>query len=125
MDGATSEGGPCIIGADSNSTIINPWSLNNEVNMLYIDQPVQTGFSYDSLVNGTLDLLQYVVTPREFDGSEVNETTLWGTFSSQNVTRITAGSERGANALWHFMQVWIRRYNLRTLLSIVYQTNRA
>lgn len=123
MDGATSEGGPCIIGADSNSTTINPWSLNNEVNMLYIDQPVQTGFSYDTLVNGTLDLLQYVVTPKEFDGSEVNETTLWGTFSSQNTSQITAGSERGANALWYFMQVWTSKYVFIISLSIDLQAN--
>lgn len=111
MDGATGEGGPCTINADSNSTTINPWSFNNEVNMLYIDQPVQTGFSYDILVNGTLDLIQNIITPANFSGSlVVNETTLWGTFPSQDNSSITAGSERGANALWHFMQVWTAEY---------------
>lgn len=43
--GALSENGPCFVNKDSNSTYLNPWSWNNEVNMLYIDQPVQVGFS--------------------------------------------------------------------------------
>jgi hypothetical protein len=52
---ADGESGPCLVNADANSTSINPFSFNNHVNMLYIDQPVQTGFSYDSLINGTFD----------------------------------------------------------------------
>jgi carboxypeptidase C (cathepsin A) len=58
MFGATMMGGPCYINDDANSTTLNPWSFNNEANVLYIDQPVQTGFSYDVLINGTLDQLQ-------------------------------------------------------------------
>lgn len=42
---------------DSNSTESNPWAWNEHVNMLYVDQPVGTGFSYDALINGTKDLL--------------------------------------------------------------------
>jgi carboxypeptidase C (cathepsin A) len=38
--------------------MLNPWSFNNDFNMLYIDQPVTAGFSYNSLVDGTVDLLQ-------------------------------------------------------------------
>lgn len=36
MIGALTENGPCKIRADSNSTVLNEWSFNNEVNMLYI-----------------------------------------------------------------------------------------
>ena len=36
--GLLQENGPCFVGNDSNSTYLNPWSWNNEVNMLYIDQ---------------------------------------------------------------------------------------
>lgn len=43
--GALVENGPCFVGNDSNSTYLNPWSWNNEVNMLYIDQPNQVGYS--------------------------------------------------------------------------------
>ena len=45
MMGLLQENGPCFVGRDSNSTYLNPYSWNNEVNMLYIDQPVQVGFS--------------------------------------------------------------------------------
>ena len=34
--GALVENGPCFIGNDSNSTYLNPWSWNREVNLLYI-----------------------------------------------------------------------------------------
>lgn len=34
MIGLLSENGPCMINDDSNSTYLNPWSFNNEVNML-------------------------------------------------------------------------------------------
>jgi carboxypeptidase C (cathepsin A) len=36
----SSESGPCYANPDGNSTTINPWSFNNHVNVLYIDQPV-------------------------------------------------------------------------------------
>ncbi|KAF1352374.1 secreted carboxypeptidase-like protein [Delphinella strobiligena] len=54
--GALSENGPCFVNADSNSTYLNPWSWNNEVNILYIDQPNQVGYSYDIPTNISLSL---------------------------------------------------------------------
>lgn len=79
--------------------------------MLYIDQPVQTGFSYGSLINGTLNLIDGTITPLE-EGSTFtgNETVLLGTFPDQNPLGTTLGSKRGAVALWHFMQVWLNEY---------------
>jgi carboxypeptidase C (cathepsin A) len=50
--GLFQENGPCHVNDDSNSTWLNPWSWNKEVNMLYVDQPVQVGFSYDVPTNG-------------------------------------------------------------------------
>lgn len=38
--GATSDGGPCYVLDDSNSTENNSWSWNENANMLYVDQPV-------------------------------------------------------------------------------------
>jgi carboxypeptidase C (cathepsin A) len=55
VQSALGENGPCSVNTDSNSTTLNPWSWNNEVNMLYIDQPNMVGYSYDSLVNGTMN----------------------------------------------------------------------
>ncbi|EDN07998.1 hypothetical protein HCAG_04508 [Histoplasma mississippiense (nom. inval.)] len=51
------ENGPCFINPDSNSTTLNQYSWNNEVNMLYLDQPVQVGLSYDTLANYTKNLI--------------------------------------------------------------------
>jgi hypothetical protein len=38
MIGLLQENGPCSVNKDSNSTKLNPWSWNKEVNMLYIGQ---------------------------------------------------------------------------------------
>jgi hypothetical protein len=102
-------GGPCYINDDSNSTSLNPWSFNNEVNVLYIDEPAQAGFSYDVLVNGTLDLLTGIYTPEDFSTGipETNATFLVGTFPSQSPTQTANSSEQAAHALYEFTQVWV------------------
>ncbi|KAK4154409.1 Alpha/Beta hydrolase protein [Chaetomidium leptoderma] len=113
MMGLLEENGPCFVGPDSNSTYLNPWSWNNEVNMLYIDQPVQTGFSYDVLTNVTIQLDESgesVVTPTEFTDGQIpttNNTYRIGTLGSQNMSHTTNTTERAAHALWHFMQTWL------------------
>jgi hypothetical protein len=98
MMGLLEENGPCIIGPDSKSTYLNPWSWNNEVNMLYLDQPNQVGFSYDVLTNGTVQSSEehgwrYIHTPADFsDGiPKANLTSRPGTFSSQDISQ-TANS---------------------------------
>ena len=54
MIGLFQELGPCSV--DSNGTVVsNPFAWNNASNMLYIDQPVQTGFSYSIPVPGYVD----------------------------------------------------------------------
>lgn len=111
LDGVNGEGGPCLINDDSNSTTLNPWSWNQHANMLYIDQPVQAGFSYDKLVNGTFDTLQNVITPiADIKGVHGNATTIVGTFASQDPLSTSQGSGRGAAALWYFMQVFVDKY---------------
>ncbi|OAQ97755.1 hypothetical protein LLEC1_00419 [Akanthomyces lecanii] len=53
MSGLFFENGPAKI--SENLTIVrNPDSWNNKANVLYIDQPVNTGFSYGKAVNTTL-----------------------------------------------------------------------
>ncbi|EFP93244.2 uncharacterized protein PGTG_19190 [Puccinia graminis f. sp. tritici CRL 75-36-700-3] len=44
--GALQENGPCRINAESTQSSLNPYSWNTYANMLYIDQPIATGFSY-------------------------------------------------------------------------------
>lgn len=114
--GMLSENGPCSINPDSNSSTLNPWSWNNEVNVLFIDQPVQVGFSYDALFNGTFDLLANDALEADLpihlgnfsDGAipEQNVTFHVGTFASQNATRAPNSTAHAAVALWHFAQTW-------------------
>lgn len=124
--GMLAENGPCTVDEDGNSTILNPWSWNNEVNMLYIDQPVQVGFSYDTLNNGTYNLLtsdpmgdssQESVSPislEDFAGDDDvpanNGTFFVGTFASQNLTHAPNSTEHSAVAFWHFAQTWFEEF---------------
>ena len=110
MIGLLQENGPCIINDDSNSTRLNPWSWNNEVNMLYIDQPNQVGFSYDIPTNGTTD--ESEVTLQDFsDGvPEQNNTFYVGTFPSQNPNSTANGTTNAARSLWHFAQTWFQEF---------------
>lgn len=124
--GMLAENGPCWINEDGNSTRLNEWAWNREVNMLFIDQPVQVGFSYDELYNGTLDLLagpvwffdQEDMDRTEYPGPielrddfdegvpETNATFYVGTFPSLNKTHTPNTTEHAAVAMWHFAQTW-------------------
>ncbi|MCJ1390327.1 hypothetical protein MMC18_003186 [Xylographa bjoerkii] len=111
--GLLRENGPCFVGDDSNSTYLNPWSWNNEVNMLYIDQPVQVGYSYDTLVNGTLDYLKDGnITIEDFSQGvpQQNNTLRVGTFASQNVKHTANSSIHAAHAIWHFAQTFLEEF---------------
>jgi len=118
--GATSDGGPCYVLDDSNSTESNPWSWNENVNMLYVDQPVTAGFSYAEAINSTWNLLwdgsdgTYTpVTPFEaykgFVPAE-NTTLLYGTFPDQNPAYTANTSVVAARTLWHFAQLWFTEF---------------
>jgi Serine carboxypeptidase len=109
----SSENGPCVANPDGISTTINPWSFNNYVNILYIDQPVQTGFSYDKLVNATYDLIDNVITPsdpEQLQGVSVNLTFGVGTYSSQDSLATTNNTVTSAKALWHFAENWLSSF---------------
>ncbi|KAI0651568.1 alpha/beta-hydrolase [Trametes meyenii] len=53
MIGLFQENGPCRITNDSSGVTLNPYSWNNVSNMLYLDQPVGTGFSHGETKVGT------------------------------------------------------------------------
>ena len=118
MTGALTENGPCFIGKDSNSTYLNPWSWNNEVNLLYIDQPNQVGFSHGIPTNVTVNLLwedwenYNPVEVADFsDGvPEQNNTFKVGTLSSQNLKYTANSTNHSAVALWHFAQTWFEEF---------------
>ncbi|CAG9939737.1 unnamed protein product [Clonostachys rosea f. rosea IK726] len=112
MIGLLSENGPCIINEDSETTRPNPWSWNNHVNMLYIDQPNQVGFSYDEPTNGTAVYDDQRIYPGEFpEGApEGNYTHRLGTFPSQKPSHTTNSTAQAAHALWHFAQTWFTEF---------------
>ncbi|KAF5021313.1 hypothetical protein F66182_6711 [Fusarium sp. NRRL 66182] len=113
--GATSfdniNGFPCTINTDSNSTTLNKHSWNKHVNMLYIDQPVGTGFSYVSLLNGTFDTLTQTFTPVN-DGNvpKTNVTFLKATLDSGALETVPKTTMSSARTMWAFAQVWFNEF---------------
>ncbi|KAF1851112.1 alpha/beta-hydrolase [Cucurbitaria berberidis CBS 394.84] len=113
MLGLLRENGPCYVNADSNSTYLNnDWAWNNEVNMLYLDQPVQVGMSYDTLTNITTNIDTGAVKVADFSSGvpAQNNSFYVGTYASQNFNLTTRGTENSARALWHFAQVWFQEF---------------
>lgn len=110
--GLMQEHGPCRVNPDSNSTELNLWSWNNHVNMLYVDQPVHVGYSYDILTNGTLDQItqQWDMSPWEDGVPESNNTFRVGTFGTMNTNKTANTTENAARALWHFAQAWFTEF---------------
>lgn len=113
MVGLLQENGPCFVNGDSETTSLNPWSWNNEVNMLYIDEPNQVGFSFDTPTNCTVDIAGES-GPRPADFSHqvprTNNTFRVGTFSSQNSTHTADNTLHAGYALWHFAQSFFSEF---------------
>ncbi|KAK8147573.1 hypothetical protein G3M48_001391 [Beauveria asiatica] len=112
MMGLLQENGPCLVNDDSETTRHNPWSWNNRVNMLYIDEPNQVGFSYDAPTNFTIVLdgeRGEVRTATDFSRVDVpalNSTTRVGTLSSDDRRHTVNTTAEAAHALWHFAQAF-------------------
>ncbi|KAF2771203.1 alpha/beta-hydrolase, partial [Teratosphaeria nubilosa] len=104
--------GPCKVHPDANSTYLNPWSWNNEANLLYFDQPVQVGLSYDTFQNISYDLISGNFTLlNESTGIPGQNTTLHvGTWPSTDTYKTSFGSVNAAYAAWHFFQAWIQEF---------------
>lgn len=100
--------GPCIVNPDSKTTSLNPNSWTEVSNMIYIDQPVQTGFSTDGQVKtGALNTLTGDVDPPA-DGTswlEIN-----GNFSSQDPTHMVNTTLTSARAIYHLMQAFFDEF---------------
>lgn len=112
---ALGEHGPCSVIEDSKTTELNPWSWNEKANMVYIDQPVQVGYSFDFLVNGTLDEVAspFQYRPANFSQTgipETNLTFLTGTFPSASFANSPNTTLNAAPFIWEFMQAWMQEY---------------
>ena len=80
--------------------------------MLYLDQPVQVGLSYDTLQNITYDLVtgELTLLNDTHPIPEQNATFLVGTYPSQEPDQTAFGSIHGSYALWHFAQTWFQEF---------------
>ena len=109
MFGLFTENGPCQV--TKSSTSPNPWSWNQEYNVLYIDQPVQTGFSYDIMTNSFLDLKSgNIILQQPSKTLPTDRTLIPGTFSSQNIKSTANTTENAARHFWNFVQVWTQDF---------------
>ena len=95
MIGLFQENGPCTVDSDGN-VLDNPYSWSNVSNMIYIDQPTQTGFSYSIPIPGYTDDDGAVITLPGNDCPDYAASTgTCGTYSYPNIT-LTANSTAGA-----------------------------
>ncbi|KAL5114535.1 hypothetical protein ACEQ8H_007568 [Pleosporales sp. CAS-2024a] len=80
--------------------------------MLYLDQPVQVGMSYDKLTNITTNMDTGVVKVANFstETPAQNASFYVGTYPSQNTNLTTKGTENSARALWNFAQIWFQEF---------------
>ena len=119
MVGLFQEVGPCQvieIARGRLGTVAREWGWDRSSNIVFIDQPVQVGFSYDQATNGSLNLLdeslEYPPTVRPI--TQPPYTFLNGTFSSDNSSFTANTSQVAAQAIWHFLQGFLAtfpRYN--------------
>ena len=83
--------------------------------MLYVDQPVQTGFSYDTPTNCTFNSdgpEPWAWEPTDFsDGVPESNYTYWvGTVASQDATHTANTTDYAAHSLWHFVQTFFQEF---------------
>ncbi|KAH9902728.1 serine carboxypeptidase [Cubamyces lactineus] len=83
--GLYQEHGPCRINNDTTSVSYNPFSWNNVSNMIYIDQPIPTGFSqgtrnfntsYDA-AGDVWDFMQILFADDRFSKYQTNDLAIW------------------------------------------------
>jgi hypothetical protein len=121
--------GPCYVNIHGNGTVKSRWSFNEHANVMYIDQPVQTGpriwifegralqltvgnlgFSYDSLINATYDGL--VVTPLKPGEPLPKHPKRAGlsVFSSQKYSHTATTTPQAAKTLWYSAENWLSSF---------------
>ncbi|KAJ3579125.1 hypothetical protein NPX13_g1434 [Xylaria arbuscula] len=109
------ENGPCRVNSDSNSTSTNAFSWNEHSDILYIDQPVQTGFSYDFAEPGVLHADDNLVLDRDSGETrvEIESGSRRGFFSSHDPRNTPNSTQVVARSTWFFLQVWMQKFGKR------------
>ncbi|KAH0551668.1 hypothetical protein GP486_007115 [Trichoglossum hirsutum] len=111
MIGMFQENGPCEVvelARGKFGTKARDWGWDRSSNIIYVDQPNQVGFSYDSPANGSFDLLDDsrnpIYPPESTPPNRPSYTFLNGSFSSGNPNATTNTTEISAHAIWHMLQ---------------------
>ncbi|KND90655.1 Carboxypeptidase S1 [Tolypocladium ophioglossoides CBS 100239] len=106
MYGFFAGNGPCEIiekGLDNYDTAAREWGWDRASNMLFIDQPNQVGFSYDTPTNGTKSMI---------NGSDSSPA--WnlvnGTFSTNSGNSTANTTQIAAMAVWHTVQGFLTTF---------------
>ncbi len=115
MVGLFNENGPCQvveIAQGRLGTQANDWGWDRSTNIIYVDQPNEVGFSYDTPTNGSLNLFTSILTepPSDAPSGLPNYTFINGTFSSDNVNTTTNTTELAAHAIWHMLQGFLATF---------------
>ncbi|KAK3316157.1 serine carboxypeptidase [Apodospora peruviana] len=115
MFGFFTEAGPCEVverGADRLETAARDWGWDRASNMLFIDQPNQVGFSYDTPTNGSVNLLngEAITSPQPLPHDRTPPTFLNGTFSSLNSSNTANTTAIAAVAIWHMLQGFLSTF---------------
>jgi carboxypeptidase C (cathepsin A) len=110
--GLFQEVGPCQvveIAKGKLGTIAREWGWDRSSNIIFIDQPVQVGFSYDILTNASLNLIDELLSypASQIPNTQPSYTFLNGTFASGNSNNSASTSEVAAQAIWHFLQAFL------------------
>ena len=116
MVGLFQENGPCEvveIAQGKLGTQPRDWGWDRSSNILYIDQPNQVGFSYDTLTNGSLDLFtaSTSIPPSTPSPGQPPYTFLDGTFSTGKASSTANTTEIAAAAIWHMLQGFLGTFS--------------
>jgi len=114
MIGLFQESGPCEVvqlADGSYGTSPRVWGWDRSSNILFIDQPAQVGFSYDTLTNASYDLLRGTYEPpTSTPVGQPAYTFLNGTFGSFDSWGTSNTTETAAHATWHFLQSFLAAF---------------
>ncbi|KAF2020524.1 alpha/beta-hydrolase [Aaosphaeria arxii CBS 175.79] len=103
MVGLFEELGPCSI--DINGEVVNnPYSWTNASNMLFIDQPTTTGFSYSVPIPAYKDAGYTIQLPNNTCPDYAEEFGTCGTWSRPFHTMTANSTHNGAPAMWKTLQ---------------------
>jgi carboxypeptidase C (cathepsin A) len=112
MVGMFQEVGPCQvveIAQGRLGTQARDWGWDRSTNILFVDQPVQVGFSYDVATNASLNLVNEAIyyPPSSVPKTQPPYTFLNGTFGSGNPASTANTSEIAARSVWHLLQAFL------------------